>query len=78
MATKFTYKKRSEGKWGPRPRGPPNAKNMGQDVQYSGRAQTDRDKESAASKSVWNSKKLASGSGSQVEKKPGSGYASKI
>jgi hypothetical protein len=54
--------------------GPFNRKKYGQNV--SGGAQSDRDRESTVSKSVWNSK--VSGSVSQVEKKPGSGYASKI
>jgi hypothetical protein len=77
LATKFTYNKRSGGKWDPRPGGPVKCKKIW-DKMYSGGAQSDRERESTVSKSVWNSKNVASGCVSQVEKKLGSGYASKI
>jgi hypothetical protein len=78
LATKFTYKKRWGEKWDVGPKGPAKRKEKLSDKMYRGGAQSDRDRESAVSKSVWNSKNLATGSVSQVEKKPGSGYASKI
>jgi hypothetical protein len=77
MATEFTYKKRSGEKWDVAPRGPPKRKKIW-DKMYSREAQSDRDRESTLSKSVWNSENLASGSVSHIERKPGYGYAFKI